>query len=106
VRNGFTEVLGGGTITTSGTYRLRDGLCTLTGKITCAGGATIASTAGVGSFLSGAPFAAAANAAGHWVNSTTVAASGGVEMNGNSMYVTNAWAAAGNTFDFTVTYPV
>lgn len=53
-RNSFTEVLGGGTITTTGKYTLIGKLCFFQITTVCAGGATIASTAGT-SFYSGLP---------------------------------------------------
>lgn len=103
-RNGFTEVLGGGTITTSGTYRMRDDLCTVTATITAAGGATIAAVAGT-SYLSGLPVASSVNTPGTWVNATSIAASGATLTASGNLYTATAWGAATNVWVLTATYP-
>jgi hypothetical protein len=56
-RNVFTEVLGGGTITSTYRYTLIGNQCFFRVKIVCAGGATIASTIDT-SYLTGLPSAA------------------------------------------------
>ena len=106
VLNGFTQVLGGGAITPTGTYRKRGGLVTLTAKLSCTGGATLAAIAGTTSFLSNLPFTPGVNGAGTWVNSSTVADHGAVLASGTALYIATAWAADSKVWDITVTYPV
>lgn len=104
VRNGFTEVIGGGSITTSGTYTRVGRLVTVVATITAIDGATIAGSSGIGSWLSGLPFSCATPTSATWVNSASVADSGGVLVNATELYLTNGWAATGGAFRFNATY--
>jgi len=103
-RNGFTEVLGAGSITTSGTYTKVGRQVTVVATITPAGGATIAATSGAGSFLSGLPFTCATPTSATWVDSSSIAANGGVLVNATELYVTTAWTASINLKRFCATY--
>jgi hypothetical protein len=106
-RNSFTEVLGGGTITATGSYTKNGNIVNLAVLITCAGGATIAATSGAGSYISGLPFSVGHQASGTWVNTATIAESGGLFLQSanSNMYVTNGWAAAANnTYLLSATY--
>ena len=105
-RNGFTEVLGGGTITTTGTYTRVGRVVTATAQIIASGGATIAATGGAVSYLSGLPYATSVFCAGSWINSSTIAASGGIFVSSTNLFVVTGWAAAGNGYTFTATYIV
>jgi hypothetical protein len=103
-RNGFTEVLGGGSITTTGTYTRVGRLVTVIASIIPAGGATIAASSGIGSYLSGLPFTVATPCPGAWVDSISVADNGGLLANATQLYVTTAWAASSNIKRFSATY--
>jgi hypothetical protein len=105
-RNGFTEVMGGGSITNTGTYTKIGRLVYAHAKIVCAGGATLAAVAGVGSFLSGLPFSSADPGGGVWNNTTTALTFGGVYVSGTNMFITTAWVAASNTWTLDATYSI
>jgi len=105
-RNGFTEVLGGGTITATGTYTRIGRQVTVTAQVLASGGATIAATGGAVSYLSGLPYATSVFCAGSWINSSTIAESGGIFVSSTNLYVVTGWAAAGNGYTFTATYIV
>ena len=104
-RSGFTEVLGAGSITTTGRYIKVGNTVTTQASIVCTGGATIAALSGVGSSLGNLPFAPTTLGAGAWVNGTSVANDGGflVHTNGN-FYITTGWVASSSTFYFSATY--
>lgn len=103
-RNGFVEILGAGSITTSGTYTKVGRLVTVVATITPAGGATIAATSGAGSFLSGLPFTCATPTSATWVDSSSIADDGGVLVNATELYVATAWVASINVHRFSATY--
>ena len=104
-RSGFTEVLGAGSITTTGRYIKVGNTVTTQASIVCTGGATIAALPGIGSSLGNLPFAPTTLGAGAWVNGTSVADDGGflVHTNGN-FYITTGWVASSSTFYFSATY--
>lgn len=105
VRNGFTEVLGGGSITTAGRYTRVGRLVTIQAQITCAGGAVITATSGIGSYLSILPFTPAFLGSGVWVNGSSVAADGGLLVHTNAnLYLTTGWTASSSTWYFSATY--
>jgi hypothetical protein len=105
VRNGFVEVLGGGSITNSGRYTKVGNTVTVQAQIVCAGGATIAATSGIGSYLSGLPFVPTALGAGAWVNGSSVADDGGFLVHTNTdLYITTGWVASSSTWYFSATY--
>jgi hypothetical protein len=104
-RTGFTEVLGGGTITSTGTYTKAGRLVTVNITLECTGGATIAGSSGGVSYFN-LPFTSAYDAAGVWANRTLVNANGGVLVNLVQMYMTTAWGASSNTRVFSATYSV
>lgn len=105
-RNGFTEVLGGGSITNTGNYIRIGNLVFWTCKLACAGGATLAASVGVGSYISGLPVSAAEEAPGNWDNISTAATSGGLYVSGTSAFITTAWSAASNTWMLSGVYMV
>lgn len=104
-RTGFTEVLGGGTITSTGTYTKIGRLVTVNITLECTGGATIAGSSGGVSYFD-LPFTSAYDAAGVWANRTLINANGGVLVNLVQMYMTTAWGASSNTRVFSATYSV
>jgi len=103
-RNGFVEIIGAGSITTSGTYTRIGRQVTVVASIICAGGATIAAAVGAGSYLSGLPYSCATPSSATWVDSSSISATGGVLVNATELYVATAWAASGNAHRFTATY--
>lgn len=104
-RTGFVEVLGAGSITSSGRYTKVGNTVTVQAQIVCAGGATIAATSGIGSYLSGLPYAPTALGAGEWVNGSSVADQGSMLVHTNTdMYLTKGWVASSSTFYFSATY--
>lgn len=104
-RMNFTEVLGGGSITSSGIYTKIGNVVHLHADIVCAGGATIAAIAGT-SYFSGQPFNSSVGAGGTWVN-TTNGGLGGMWINtGNIFIVKTSWIATSATFMFDCTYTV
>ena len=103
-RYGFTEVLGAGSITVSGTYTRVGRMVTVIASIIPAGGATIAATAGIGSYLSGLPFMVATPCPGVWVDSSSVAANGGILANATELYIATAWSASVNVKRISATY--
>lgn len=104
-RNGFTEVLGGGTITSTGRYTRIGNVVNIQAQIVCAGGATISATSGIGSYLSGLPFTPSKLGSGTWVNGSSVAADGGFLVHTNTnLYITTGWAASSSTWYFSATY--
>lgn len=106
-RNGFTEVLGGGTITSTGTYTRVGRMVFVTVNISPAGGATIAATSGIGSYISGLPYTPSVASTGVWVNAGSVTASGSVWVNTDSnMYLTEGWGTSSALFVFSATYTV
>ena len=104
-RNGFTEVLGGGTITSTGKYTRIGNTVNIQAQIVCAGGAKIAATPGIGSYLSGLPFVPSALGSGTWVNGSSVADDGGFLVHTNTnLYMTTGWVASSSTWYFSATY--
>jgi len=108
VLNAFTIVLGGGTVTTSGTYTKVGRLVKLNCQIIAAGGATVAATSGQVSYISGAPYAPANTAGGVWVNGTTYNSNGNFNIiNFNSwMFITTSWVGATNQWSLDVVFEV
>jgi hypothetical protein len=108
VLNAFTIVLGGGTVTTSGTYTKVGRLVKLNCQIIAAGGATVAASAGQVSYITGAPFAPANTAGGVWVNGTTYADNGffNIINFGPWMFITTSWIGATNQWSLDVEYEV
>jgi hypothetical protein len=106
-RNGFVEVLGGGSITSLGTYTRIGRQVFVNIKILPTGGATTAATPGIGSYLGGLPYTPSESSSGVWVNIGSVAASGSVWVNvDNNMYLTEGWGASAAPFVFSATYTV
>jgi len=104
-RTGFVEVLGAGSITSSGRYTKVGNTVTVQAQIVCAGGATIAATSGIGSYLSGLPFVPTSLGAGEWVNGSSVADQGSMLVHTNTdMYLTKGWVASSSAFYFSATY--
>lgn len=104
-RNGFVEVVGGGSITSTGVYTRVGNLVTIQAQIVCAGGATISATSGIGSYLSGLPFTPSRLGSGLWVNGSSVADEGGVLVHTNTnVYLTKGWVASSSTWYFSATY--
>ena len=105
-RGGFTEVLGGGSITNTGTYTRIGRLVKVTVTFVCAGGATLAAAGGATAYVN-LPSTPANFESGTWANNTTYATSGEViaSVNGN-MYVVTAWAAASASWTLQATYTV
>ena len=105
---GFVQVVGAGSITTTGTYTKIGRLVELNCSIVCAGGATIAGVAAVGSYINGLPFTPAISSGGTWENATSFAAFGGILVLGGtaSLFVTTSWAAQSATFVFEAKYTV
>jgi hypothetical protein len=104
-RTGFTEVLAGGTITSTGTYTKVGRLVTVNITLECTGAATIAGASGAVSYFD-LPFTSGYDAAGVWANRTLVNANGGVLVNSVQMYLTTGFTASGNTRIFSATYSV
>jgi len=104
-RSGFVEVLGAGSITSTGRYTKVGNTVTVQAQIVCAGGATIAATSGIGSYLRGLPFVPTSLGAGEWVNGSSVADQGSMLVHTNTdMYLTKGWVATSSTFYFSATY--
>ena len=104
-RSGFTEVLGGGTITSTGVYTKVGRLVTVQITLTCTGAATIEGNGGASSYFS-LPFAAANNTPGTWTNNTIFNTTGAVVASGSNMFLVNGFGASGNGRVFTATYSV
>ena len=106
-RNGFVEILGGGSITSLGTYTRIGRQVFVNIKILPTGGATTAATPGIGSYLGGLPYTPSESSSGVWVNIGSVAASGSVWVNvDNNMYLTEGWLTSAAPFVFSATYTV
>ena len=104
-RTGFTEVLGAGSITATGRYIRIGKSVTIQITLACAGGATIAATAGIGSYFGGLPFTPAVLSSGTWVDGSSIAADGGFLVHTNTnLYMTTGWTAAPNVWYFSATY--
>lgn len=104
-RTGFTEVLGGGTITSTGVYTRVGRVVTIQIILTCTGAATIAGNGGAGSYFS-VPYAAGQNTPATWTNNTLFNASGSMVASGANLFVVTGWVASGNSRVFTATYSV
>jgi hypothetical protein len=106
-RSNFIEVLGAGTITTTGTYTKIGNVVNIQILLACAGGATIAAANGGNSFFGNLPFTVAKFNSATWTNASTLTTSGGMLVHANSnFYVTTSWAAASESWCFTATYTV
>lgn len=103
-RVGFTETMGGGTITNTGYYTKNGRLITVTATIVCAGGAKL-SCDGVNTYLSGFPFTPAVSCSGTWGDITTVDEIGFAVMSTNkTLYVRTGWTArADHGYSITLT---
>ena len=106
-RNAFVEVVGAGSITTTGVYTKIGRVVHAQAIILATGGATIAATSGAGSYLGGLPFTPASITSGTWVNGSSIATSGGTAIytDGN-VYIATSWVAAGGQWNFSITYTV
>lgn len=105
VRNNFVDVLGGGSITSTGNYTKVGNLVLLHASVVCDGGATTAATA-TSSYFSGLPFNSSLGAGGQYVN-TTAGGIGGMFMNtGNLFVVMTSITATTATFMFDCVYTV
>lgn len=105
VRNNFVDVLGGGSITSTGNYTKVGNLVLLHASVVCDGGATTSATA-TSSYLSGLPFNSSLGAGGQYVN-TTAGGIGGMFMNtGNLFVVMTSITATSATFMFDCVYTV
>ena len=104
-RVSFTEVLSGGSITSSGKYTKVGNTVLLHMDIVCAGGATIAGTAN-SSYITGQPFNSSAGAGGQWIN-TTGGGIGGMWINTENIFVLKtSFGATSATFMLDVIYAV
>lgn len=104
ILNDFTQVLGGGTITATGIYTRVGRLVHAQATIACAGGATIAASSGIGSYISGLPFSVLTPCPGIWVNGSSVSASGGLYVAFGNMYIADGWAADSHIWRLSATY--
>lgn len=106
-RNAFVEVVGAGSITTTGTYTKIGRVVHAQAIILASDGATIAATTGAGSYLGGLPFTPASITSGTWVNGSSIATAGGTAIytDGN-VYIATSWVAAGGQWNFSITYTV
>ena len=108
-RSGFTEVLGGGAITSTYQAYQAGRLVTLFITLTCTGAATIAAASGAAASFTGFPVNSTAKVGGTWTDITSYAATGAISMGNtpiNTVFVVTGWTASGNTRTFTITYPV
>jgi hypothetical protein len=100
--NGFTT---SNTVTVSGTYTRIGRTVFVTVVIVPSGGGTVSAASGIGSYLGGLPFAPSVKSTGQWVDTGSVAASGGVYVNTDSnMYLTEGWGSSSAQFVFSATY--
>lgn len=107
-RSGFTEVLGGGTITSTYYYTRVGRTVFMNITLVCAGGASI-SWAGSGTAVfTGLPFTAATYAVGQWLNTTNLSTTGPTAWISTAMYVAGAAATitTDNSFSFSGTFNV
>lgn len=105
-RNGFTEVIGGGSITNTGKYVKIGNVVTATCLLQPAGGATIAGVAGNGSFISGLPYAATAPYGGGTYGNANATPGGTVLTTGTNIFVTTAFPATTAGVSFVVQYVI
>lgn len=110
-RNGFTEVLGAGSITNVGSYTKIGRMVIATAIIKPAGGATIAGVVGAGSFISGLPYSAGApvgtlslGLASASYSLADFSQDGGCAVRTTNIFVTTAFAATTADVIFTVVY--
>ena len=104
--SGFVEVLGGGTVTYSGTYTKVGRLVKVTIRIITTGAATVAAAGGATAALS-LPFAPSVTDSGTWANTAAFTTSGAVTVNTNqNMYVVDSWTAANASWTLQATYAV
>lgn len=104
-RSGFVEVLGGGTITSTGTYTKIGRVVNVDIALTCTGAATIQGVSGAVSYFD-LPFTSSYDSVGVWANRTLINSNGGVLVNLSQMYLTTGWVASGNARVFSATYTV
>ena len=103
-RVNFTEVLGGGTITSTGRYTKVGNLVQIHCDIVCAGGATIAGVRAV-SYFTGQPFTSSVGGAGAY--SIFNEGSGGALINtGNIFVVSTTFGATSYQIVFDCTYRI
>jgi hypothetical protein len=106
-RNGFTEVLGAGSITATYYYTRIGRVVNINITLICAGGATIAAAAGGAAYFTALPFASARYAIGNWLDTTGLVLTGAVGVISTAMFVGGAgFAATSNAHSFTATYNV
>jgi hypothetical protein len=103
-RSGFTEVLGGGTITSTGVYTKVGRTVTVQITLTCTGAATIEGVGGAGSYFN-LPFSVTNNTPGTWTNNTLYNTTGAVVASDSNLFIVTGFAASGNNRVFTATYP-
>lgn len=103
VRNSFTEVIGGGSITNTGVYRKVGKIVTVTVSIVCAGGATIAGTAGT-SYLSGLPFAISGPEGSATYTLEAQTGGGFVLVSSTNLIICTSFVSNPNGFVITATY--
>jgi hypothetical protein len=102
-RTGFVEVLGSGTITSTGKYTRIGRQVTVNITLTCTGTATIAGNGGAVAYFN-VPFTASDNFSGTWIDNTLFNTNGAVVIAGSNMFIVTAWVASGNSRVFTATY--
>ena len=107
-RSGFTEVVGGGSITSTYYYTRVGRTVFMNITLVCAGGASI-SWAGSGTAVfTGLPFTAATYAVGQWLNTTNLSTTGPTAWISTAMYVAGpaATITTDNSFSFSGTFNV
>lgn len=105
VRSGFTEVIGAGSFTNTGTYVKIGKQVTVRCLISPAGGATIAATAGAAS-IQGLPFSGGSMAGSGSFDKADAVTHGGVLVHVTDMFVTTSFSASSSEIVFSATYLV
>jgi hypothetical protein len=106
-RNGFTEVIGAGSITATYYYTRIGRVVYINITLICTGGATVAAGAGGAAYFTALPFASARYAVGNWLDTTGLVLTGPVGVTSTAMFVGGAgFAATSNAHSFTATYNI
>ena len=106
-RNGFTEVIGAGSITSTYYYTRIGRVVYINITLICTGGATVAAGAGGAAYFTALPFASARYAVGNWLDTTGLVLTGPVGVTSTAMFVGGAgFAATSNAHSFTATYNI
>ena len=107
-RSGFTEVVGGGSITSTYYYTRVGRTVFMNITLVCAGGAAISWGGSGTAAFTGLPFTAATYAVGQWLNTTNLSTTGPTAWISTAMYVAGAAATitTDNSFSFSGTFNV